>query len=262
MIDNIIIGSGGFMLSYFMGVFHYILLKYGTNQFKNIHISGASAGGHLAGYAIASINNVYDMKFWHENGPKYTVKYTPVKFRVFTRLLKLAGERYYNIIQTKLDTIESIDFIYKNYSCYGTKLNSDLYVIKNIKSSKDFGNAMACTGNIPFFGSFYRWKYNDTYLWDGGVAFNLYPKEVLKNKKNSVLFCINKYQYKETNNLKIIEFSKWRKLLVDNGLHYMFLSSDDASNKMDYLFNLGFNDAKDNHIEIENKLGLNTYSNL
>ena len=58
---RIIIGYGGFYLSYFMGFFHYIFEKYGKKVFREVEFEGISAGAHTAAYSISTVFDVYNI---------------------------------------------------------------------------------------------------------------------------------------------------------------------------------------------------------
>ena len=241
---TIMIDSGGWYISYYMGMFHYIFTTYGVDPFTDVYFTGVSAGGQTSGYCLATVHGCKDMRYWLENGPKQTI--TSNNYGICRLGLGCynAGKFFFNQLNmtqrnaiTKYYSALCIDCMFKPYIC------------DNIDNVVDFGCAVAGTGNVPIVMSALPLKFRDVYLWDGYL--NTYINNIsYRNTENTLLFT---FSHRGTHK-NVIDLSKWISFSGIDALIPSLYTQNEAIKHCETLFQTGYEHAKNNENEIIHKL--------
>jgi hypothetical protein len=241
---TIMIDSGGWYISYYMGFFHYIFTTYGIDYFTYVYFTGVSAGGQTCGYCLATIHGCMDMKYWLDNGPKQAILSNNYGIGRLGLGCYNAGKFFYNQLN-----ITQRNAITKYYSALCMDCMLQPYVCDNIDNTVDFGCAVAATGNVPIIMSAFPWKFRDVYLWDGYL--NTYINNIIYiDTENILLFT---FTPKGTHK-NVMDLSK---LITINGMDALIPSlytQNEAIKRADALFQIGYEHAKNNENEILHKL--------
>jgi hypothetical protein len=238
MVNKIFIDSGGWYISYYMGLLHYIFTNYGIDKFKKIYFEGVSAGGQACPYALATIYGNHNMKYWLKKGPKKVVYDDQYGCGKLTKGFYNSGKLFYS----KLNKTQKSK-IKKYFSAICSDIYNNPYICNNINSSTEFASTVASTGNIPIIGCLLPQKYKDKYLWDGNLNTNYYNN--LDYNSNNILF-ITFSPLSSCNNSKIIQLdlSKWIHTSLFTSLIPSFLNPEETLQYIDILFKFGYNNAK------------------